>query len=92
MTKTAYKAMDAVQEFAARQLDRQVNRFLVSGASKRGWTTWLTGALQDPRVEAIAPMVIEMLNMPASLDYQKQVYGEYSEEINDYVKLACFCY
>jgi len=87
MTKTAYKAMDAVQEFAARQLDRQVNRFLVSGASKRGWTTWLTGALQDPRVEAIAPMVIEMLNMPASLDYQKQVYGEYSEEINDYVKL-----
>lgn len=87
MTKTAYKAMDAVQEFATRELDRKINRFLVSGASKRGWTTWLTGALQDPRVEAIAPMVIEMLNMPASLDYQKQIYGEYSEEINDYVKL-----
>lgn len=87
MTKTAYKAMDAVQEFATQQLDKKINRFLVSGASKRGWTTWLTGALQDPRVEAIAPMVIEMLNMPASLDYQKQVYGEYSEEINDYVNL-----
>lgn len=87
MTKTAYKAMDAVQEFAAQQLDRQVNRFVVSGASKRGWTTWLTGALQDPRVKAIAPMVIDMLNMPVTLDYQKQLYGEYSEEIQDYVNL-----
>lgn len=87
MTKTAYKAMDVVQEFASQQLDRQVNRFLVSGASKRGWTSWLTGALQDPRVEAIAPMVIDMLNMPVTLDYQKQLYGEYSEEIQDYVNL-----
>ena len=87
MTKSAYKAMDAVQEFATRQLDQKINRFLVSGASKRGWTTWMTGALQDPRVEAIAPMVIEMLNMPASLDYQKEIYGAYSEEIHDYVEL-----
>lgn len=87
MTKTAYKAMDAVQEFAAQQLDRKVNRFLISGGSKRGWTAWLTGAIQDSRVEAIAPMVIDMLNMPVTLDYQKQLYGEYSKEIQDYVNL-----
>lgn len=87
MTKTAYKAMDAVQEFATQQLDKKINRFLVSGASKRGWTTWLTGSLQDPRVKAIAPMVIDMLNMPVTLDYQKQIYEEYSEEIQDYVNL-----
>ena len=87
MTKSAYRAMDAVQEFATQQLNRQINRFLISGASKRGWTTWLTGTLQDPRVEAIAPMVIDMLNMPATFDYQKQLYGEYSEEIQDYVNL-----
>lgn len=87
MTKTAYKAMDAVQEFANEQLDHSVSRFLVSGASKRGWTTWLTGSLRDPRVKAIAPMVIDMLNMPVTLDYQKQLYGEYSEEIQDYVNL-----
>jgi PhoPQ-activated pathogenicity-related protein len=83
MTKSAYKAMDAIQEFAVQELDRQVNRFLVSGISKRGWTTWLTGALQDPRVEAIAPMVIDMLNIPATFDYQKQLYGDYSEKIQD---------
>jgi len=87
MTKSAYKALDVVQEFATQHLDQKINRFLVSGGSKRGWTTWLTGALQDPRVEAIAPMVIDMLNMPVTFDYQKQLYGAYSEEIQDYVDL-----
>ncbi len=83
MTKTAYKAMDAIQEFAVQELDRQVNRFLISGISKRGWTTWISGSLQDPRVEAIAPMVIDMLNIPATFDYQKQLYGDYSEKFED---------
>lgn len=88
MTKSAYKAMDVVQEFVKQKFNKEANRFLVSGASKRGWTTWLTGSLQDPRVKAIAPMVIDILNMPVSLDYQKQVYGEYSEQIHDYVDLG----
>ena len=87
MTKTAYKAMDVVQDFVKQEFDHETNRFLVSGASKRGWTTWLTGSLQDPRVKAIAPMVIDMLNMPVTLDYQKQLYGEYSDQIQDYVDL-----
>lgn len=87
MTKSACKAMDVIQEFAKQQLDREINRFLLAGASKRGWTTWLAGASQDPRVSAIAPMVIDVLNMPVNLDYQKQIYGEYSEQIQDYVNL-----
>jgi PhoPQ-activated pathogenicity-related protein len=87
MVKSAHKAMDVMQAFADAQLNRPVSRFVISGASKRGWTTWLTGASQDPRVVAIAPMVIDMLNMPVTLDYQRQLYGEYSEEIQDYVKL-----
>jgi PhoPQ-activated pathogenicity-related protein len=32
-------------------------------------------------------MVIDMLNMPATLNYQFTTYGEYSIEIEDYVKL-----
>jgi PhoPQ-activated pathogenicity-related protein len=88
MVKSACKAMDAIQEFAVEKLGRQLSRFVVTGASKRGWTTWLTGASQDPRVVAIAPMVIDMLNMPVTLDYQKDLYGGvYSEEIQDYVNL-----
>ncbi|MDR1516726.1 MAG: PhoPQ-activated pathogenicity-related family protein [Dysgonamonadaceae bacterium] len=87
MVKSAVSAMDAVQEFAMKTLGKKVSGFVVSGASKRGWTTWLTGAIRDSRVIAIAPMVIDMLNMPLTLDYQKKLYGEYSEQINDYVKM-----
>ncbi len=87
MVKSAVRAMDAVQSFLGKQGTRTINRFVVSGGSKRGWTTWLTGAM-DKRVEAIAPMVIDVLNMPVNLDYQVKVWGDYSVQIEDYVKLG----
>lgn len=87
MVKSAIRAMDAVQEFSQETLHHKINRFLVSGASKRGWTTWLTGA-SDPRVEAIAPMVIDMLNMPKSISYHVEAWGDYSIQIQDYVELG----
>ena len=87
MVKSAVRAMDAVQEFSSQTLKHEINRFVVSGASKRGWTTWLTGA-SDPRVEAIAPMVIDMLNMPVNIDYHVKAWGDYSIQIADYVRLG----
>jgi len=87
MVKSAVRAMDVVQEFSKRKLNHTVNKFVVSGASKRGWTTWLTGA-SDKRVQAIAPMVIDILNMPVSFDYQIKSWGDYSIQIEDYVKLG----
>ncbi len=87
MVKSAVKAMDAIQEFMQQDKHHAVNRFVVAGASKRGWTTWLTGA-SDDRVTAIGPMVIDILNMPVSLNYQLEAFGEYSEQINDYVNLG----
>ena len=87
MVKSARKAMDVIQEFVQQHSSTDIKRFVISGASKRGWTTWLTGASRDPRVVAIAPMVIDMLNMPVTLKYQQEMYGEFSDQINDYVKL-----
>ncbi|GEO08201.1 PhoPQ-activated pathogenicity-related family protein [Segetibacter aerophilus] len=87
MVKSATRAMDAVQEFTKHKRAHTINRFVVSGASKRGWTTWLTGA-SDKRVTAIAPMVIDMLNMPVSMNYQVKVWNDYSIQIEDYVKLG----
>ena len=87
MTKSAIRAMDAVQEFSAQKKNQLVNQFVISGASKRGWTTWLTGA-HDKRVKAIAPMVIDMLNWPLNLEYHKVTWGDYSIQIEDYVKLG----
>ena len=86
MVKSAVKAMDAVQEFAANNLDLKIKEFTLSGASKRGWTTWLTAA-NDKRVASIGPMVIDVLNMPISLDYQIEVWNKYSVQIEDYTKL-----
>lgn len=82
MTKSALKAMDAVTEWSK----GKIKRFVVTGASKRGWTTWLVGATGDKRVIGIAPMVIDMVNMPKQIAYQKESWGRYSNEINDYVE------
>jgi PhoPQ-activated pathogenicity-related protein len=87
MTKSAVRAMDIVQKFSKQEIKKKVTGFVVSGASKRGWTSWLTGA-NDKRVVAIGPMVIDVLNMPVNIDYQRKVWGDYSIEIEDYVKLG----
>lgn len=87
MTKSAVRAMDAVQQFSLQTLKHRISYFLVSGGSKRGWTTWLTGA-SDSRVKAIAPMVINMLNMPKSIPYHVESWGDYSIQIKDYVDLG----
>lgn len=88
MVKSAVKGMDAVQEFVAKKTKHSVSNFVLAGASKRGWTTWLSSAIDDKRVKAIGPMVIDMLNMPKTLSYQFETYGEYSDQIEDYVKIG----
>jgi PhoPQ-activated pathogenicity-related protein len=83
MTKSLVRAMDTLQAFARQEWKVEVQSFVVSGASKRGWTTWLTGA-SDPRVKAIAPMVIDTLNMVEQMEHQLRSYGKYSDMIRDY--------
>lgn len=83
MVKSLVKAMDAVQQISSADWGKKVERFVVSGASKRGWTAWLTAA-SDPRVSAIAPMVIDVLNMPAQLQRQVECFGAPSEQIKPY--------
>ncbi len=86
MVKAAVRGMDATTEAAAQHWNLDLKEFTVTGASKRGWTTWLTGAV-DARATAIAPMVIDMLNMEVQMHHQLASWGDYSEQIADYTEL-----
>lgn len=86
MVKAAIRAMDASQEYSKKTWDVPIEGFSVFGASKRGWTTWLTAASGDPRVKSIMPIVIDTLNMEAQMKHQLESYGEYSEQIKDYTE------
>lgn len=86
MVKSAVRAMDTVQAYSQKEHGEKVEKFVVTGASKRGWTTWLTAAV-DKRVGGIAPMVIDMLNMKAQTDWAQKAYGKQSEQIQDYTEL-----
>jgi PhoPQ-activated pathogenicity-related protein len=86
MTKAAVRAMDTVTALMASEQAgaMTVDKFVVAGGSKRGWTTWTT-AIVDERVVAIAPIVIDMLNVGESFKHHFSVYGAYSLAVIDYV-------
>ena len=86
MTKAVVRAMDTVTAFCASAnagTAATVDRFVVAGASKRGWTTWTTAAV-DGRVVAIAPIVIDVLNVEPSFDHHFRAYGFYAPSVTDY--------
>jgi PhoPQ-activated pathogenicity-related protein len=84
MVKSVVKGMDFVVEFAKKEWNAEVTGFVVTGASKRGWTSWLTAATGDPRVKAIAPMVFDSLNLLKQMPHQVECFGDYSLMIRDY--------
>lgn len=88
MTKAAVRAMDTVTAFCATEAAGRipVNKFVVSGASKRGWTTWTTAAV-DKRVVAIIPLVIDLLNIQPSFEHHWRVYGFWAPAIKDYEQM-----
>jgi PhoPQ-activated pathogenicity-related protein len=91
MVKSGVRAMDAVQAFLASDAGGKikVDQFVVSGGSKRGWTTWLVAAV-DKRVIAIMPTVIDALNSEAVTRHQFEAYGFFSPALQDYVDQKIF--
>ena len=89
MTKAAVRALDTVTAFCASEAAGKikVDRFVVAGGSKRGWTAWTTAAVEaaaGKRVIAVVPFVIDLLNMIPSFEHHYRVYGAWSPAIKDY--------
>jgi PhoPQ-activated pathogenicity-related protein len=91
MVKSGVRAMDAVQEFMASDTGGKIkiDNFVVSGGSKRGWTTWLVGTV-DQRVMAIIPVVIDALNSQVITRHHFEAYGFFSTALDDYVNHKIF--
>ena len=85
MAKSAVRAMDTITAVCQKEAEVGVKSFVVAGASKRGWTTWLTAAV-DKRVTAMIPIVIDMLNVRPSFQHHYQAYGFFAPAVEDYVE------
>jgi PhoPQ-activated pathogenicity-related protein len=87
MTKSAVRALDTITAFCASEAGGKVtvDKFVVAGGSKRGWTTWTTAAV-DKRVVGIAPIVIDMLNIEPSFQHHWRAYGFWAPAVGDYVE------
>ncbi|MBX3405998.1 MAG: hypothetical protein KF869_04460 [Phycisphaeraceae bacterium] len=89
MVKSAARAMDAAEAYLG-ELAGRTGRdelvptgFFAVGASKRGWTAWLLAAV-DARVKGIAPLVIDMLNIPEHTAHHWASYGFWAPALRDY--------
>lgn len=84
MVKATVKAMDVIQAAT----HNQVHRFVIYGNSKRGWTSWLTAEVGDKRVAGIAPASIDILNVPAQLARQRELWGSVSPMYTAYEEMG----
>ncbi len=83
MVKSAVEAATAAEVAFSDRWGIKIDGFVPAGASKRGWTTWLTAAV-DQRVRGLVPMVIDMLSLERHLALQRKSFGRLSEQLGDY--------
>jgi len=84
MAKATIKAMDTVETWAAAKMDIHITRWATAGASKRGWSTWLTAAADQDRIVAFIPMVMDMPNLHSEMHHMWRAYGGWTFAFGDY--------
>jgi PhoPQ-activated pathogenicity-related protein len=91
MVKSVVRCMDTVQDFVGYYADetKRIDYFVLTGGSKRGWTAWLTAAV-DFRVTGVAPIVSDLLNMKRSFAHHWATYGFWAEALGPYSEMGIF--
>ena len=92
MVKAIVRAMDTIQTYMANPATGDpvtINKFVLTGGSKRGWVCWLTAAV-DNRVVAIAPVVTDLLKLEKIFAHHWGAYGAWSSAIQPYVDAGIF--
>jgi PhoPQ-activated pathogenicity-related protein len=90
MVKAAVRAMDAVKEFTQQtfpELETSLDYYCVAGASKRGWTTWLTAAIDSNRVKGAIPIVLDLINFVEFAHHQYRSYSGWTWALQDYIDM-----
>ena len=85
MVRSAVRSMDAMAEFMMQKFDIKTDKFMFTGNSKRGWTSWLAGAIAPEKVRAIVPCVWDGINLQEIFQNQWQSFNGWSFAIEDYV-------
>jgi len=75
MTKSTVLAMNAIQEWSKGRF----KKFILTGTSKRGTTSWLAATTGDPRIVGIVPMVSDvMMDFTRQLETGRNAWGHFS--------------
>lgn len=83
MVSSVVKGIDVLQQV----LSEPGLRVVLIGASKRGWTTYLSSGV-DKRIVGIVPAVFEMVSMQNQIALARSRYGHDSEKIRPYTALG----
>ena len=84
MVKSTVVSMNLLDDYIKNMGDK-IEGFILTGGSKRGWTTWLTAAM-DKRVKGIVPIAFDNLNIAEQMQHQLSFWGSFSPSIREYVE------
>jgi PhoPQ-activated pathogenicity-related protein len=79
--------MQTTEFVASMYPNYNIKRWMAAGASKRGWTTWLLGAVEQERLMGIAPVVMDLLNFKEGIQHMWQTLGNWTFAFVDYLDM-----
>lgn len=83
MIASARETMNYLDSYLKETLNLTAEGYILSGQSKRAWTSWLT-AIHDSRVKGLMPIVFDALNLEKNMLHHHKVYGFWAPALKDY--------